>query len=69
MVGLYEDAYHVGDVVLLRQFESLGDVAYDDARAVLRLEAGVGIDARLVLGEEYGVYEFAYVMVQGSCTY
>lgn len=69
MVGAYEVAYDLGQVVLVGQFETLGDVADDDLCRTLLGKLVVGVDTGLVLGKEGGVEHFAYVVIQGTGTH
>ena len=59
-----------GDLVrqpyLARELEAVGDVAGDDARALLRPEAVVRVVAGLVLDEVFGRGQLADVVVEGA---
>ena len=69
MVGLYKHPYHIRYVVLLGYLQSLCHVTYYYPCAILRLQARVGVHARLVFGEEHWVLHLAYVMIQGACSH
>ena len=68
VVGGDELAYGVGQMVLLGHAEAAADVVDDDLCALLVGEAGVGVGAVLIFGEEDGVLQFAYVVVEGAGT-
>ena len=69
VVGGNEVAYDVGQVVLVGQLQSVGDVTDDDLCAVNVRQVLVRIKARLVLGEVDGVLYLSYVVIQGTGTH
>lgn len=67
VVGGDELADDGGQVVLVGQFQTFGDVADNHLRTLDAVETLVRIDAaRLVLGEVDGVLNLAYVVVEGA---
>ena len=65
----YEVLNDARQIILLGYLQAIGDVRYDDARARLGIQTGVGIDARLVFGEEDGVFHLANVVIEGTGTH
>ena len=60
---------HVGQIILLSQFDALCDMTDDHLGTVDRAHLLMGIHARLVFGEVDGVEDFPDIMVQGACAY
>ena len=68
MVFGYEVAYHLRQFVLVGELETVRDMVDDYARALHWVKHIVGVDTVLVFGKEGGIVDFAYVMIQGTCT-
>ena len=64
-----EVADDLWQVMLFRQFQSVGHVADDDLGALLIAQTLVWIHTRLVFGEEGRIDHLADVVIQGACTY
>ena len=62
----YEILYHPRQLYLIPAAQSVGDMADDDAGALLRSEGIMWVNPILVLGKESGVVDLAYVVVQGT---
>ena len=69
MVGTDEIFDYLRKLVLLGQFDTIGDVADNHLCTLFIAEALVWVHACLILGKECRVYHFADVVVQSTCTY
>ena len=63
-----ETAYHLRQFGFFGQYQSFPDVPGDYSGALYGLESVVGIDAVLIFGVECRILDFAYVVIEGSCT-
>ena len=64
VMGADEVLDNLGQIVLFRQLDTVGDVTDDDLCTLFIAQALVRIDARLVFGEERRIHHLADVVIE-----